>query len=148
MMERTQLLAQVASMYYEDNLTQDEIARQIGPSRSTVSRMLRKAREAGVIEITIHHPWKSVPEMEKDLVARFHLGQARILLGRGRPYEETLRGLGVLAGRYMESIVVEGTVLGISWGVAVYSTVRAPRSDRRLPITAAQTVGAVGKGIR
>lgn len=146
MMERTELLAQVASMYYEDNLTQDEIARQIGTSRSTVSRMLQEAREAGVIEIAIHYPWKTVPEIEQDLVARFHLRQARILRGRGRPYEEILRGLGVLAARYMESILVEGTILGISWGAAVYSTVRALRPDRRLPITVVQMVGAVGEG--
>ena len=117
MIERTELLAQAASMYYEDNLTQDEIARRIGTSRSTVSRMLQEAREAGVIEITIHYPWKTAPEIENDLVARFHLRRAKVLLGRGRPYEELLRGLGVLAARYMESILVEGTILAISWGV-------------------------------
>lgn len=146
MIERTELLAQAASMYYEDRLTQDEIARRIGTSRSTVSRMLQEARETGVVEIAVHYPWKTVPEIENDLIARFHLRQARILLGRGRPYEEILRGLGVLAARYMESILVEGTLLGISWGVAVYSTVRALRPDRRLPITVVQMVGAVGEG--
>jgi DNA-binding transcriptional MocR family regulator len=50
MIERTELLAQVASMYYEDNLNQDEIARRIDTSRSTVSRMLQEAREAGMVE--------------------------------------------------------------------------------------------------
>jgi len=146
MIERTELLAHVASMYYEDNLTQDEIARRMDTSRSTISRMLQEAREAGVVEITVHYPWKNVPQIEADLVARFGLRQARVLLGRGRPYEEILRGLGVLAARYLESILVEGTVLGISWGMAVYSTVRALRPDRRLPLTVVQMVGAVGEG--
>lgn len=146
MIERTELLAQVASMYYEDNLNQDEIARRIDASRSTVSRMLQEARKAGVVEITVHYPWKNVPEIETDLIARFRLRQARVLLGRGRPYQEILRGLGVLAARYIEGILVEGTVLGISWGKAVYSTVRALRSDRSLPITVVQMVGAVGEG--
>jgi DNA-binding transcriptional regulator LsrR (DeoR family) len=146
MIERTELLAQVASLYYEDNLTQDEIACRIDTSRSTVSRMLQEAREAGVVEITVHYPWKTVPEIEDDLIARFHLRQAKVLLERGRPYEEVLHGLGVLAARYIESILIEGTTLGISWGVAVYSTVRALRPDRRLPITVVQMVGAVGEG--
>jgi len=146
MVERTELLAQVASMYYEDRLTQDEIARRIGTSRSTVSRILREAREAGVIEITVHYPWKTVPEEERDLLARFHLRQVRVLLGRGRPYEEILHGLGVLAARCIESALTEGTSLGISWGVAVYNTVRALRPDRALPIAVVQMVGAVGKG--
>jgi DNA-binding transcriptional regulator LsrR (DeoR family) len=146
MIERTELLAHVASMYYEDNLTQDEIARRMDTSRSTISRMLQEAREAGVVEITVHYPWKNVPQIEADLIARFRLRQARVLLGRGRPYEEILRGLGVLAARYLENILIEGTVLGISWGMAVYSTVRALRPDQRLPMTVVQMVGAVGEG--
>ena len=163
MTERTERLAQVAHLYYEDNLNQDEIARRMGTSRSTVSRMLQDAREAGVVEIIVHYPWKTVPELEADLSARFGLRQASVLLGRGRPYEEILRGLGVLAARYIESNLVQGTppssppplrgkgrILGISWGEAVYSTVRALRPDRRLPaglqLTVVQMVGAVGEG--
>ena len=143
---RTELLAQVASLYYEDNLTQGEIARRVGTSRSTVSRMLQDAREAGVVEITVHYPWRTVPEIEDALRARFDLREARVLLGRGRPYGEILRGLGALAARYLEDIVRADTVLGISWGIAVHSTVRALRPERRLPITVAQMVGAVGEG--
>jgi len=146
MIERTELLAQVASLYYEDDLTQAEVARRIGISRSTISRLLHEARDAGVVEITIHYPWKTAPEIEHDLTTCLHLRQARVLVGRGRPYEEILRGLGVLAARYIENILVEGTILGISWGTAVYSTVRALRPDRRLPITVVQMIGAVGTG--
>jgi len=142
----TELLAQVASLYYEDELTQGEIARRIGTSRSTISRMLDEAREAGVVEITVHYPWKTVPEMESALRGRFGLREARVLQSRDKPYEEVLRGLGALAARYLEDILNEGTVLGISWGVAVHSTVRALRPERRLPITVVQMVGAVGEG--
>jgi deoxyribonucleoside regulator len=146
MTDRTELLARVASLYYEDNLTQDEIARRVDTSRSTISRMIQDARDAGVVEIIVHYPWKTVPELENDLVARFGLRGAGVLLGRDRPYAEILRGLGVLAARYLQTVVVEGTVLGISWGQAVYNTVRALRPERRLPITVVQMVGAVGEG--
>ena len=67
MTERTELLARVAHLYYEDSLTQDEIARRVGTSRSTVSRMVQEAREAGVVEIVVHYPWKTVPELEETL---------------------------------------------------------------------------------
>jgi deoxyribonucleoside regulator len=150
MAERSELLAQVASLYYEDDLKQDEIARRIGTSRSTISRMLDEARDAGVVEIIVHYPWKTVPEIEEALAARFGLRQARVLLGRGRPYEEIIRGLGVLAARCVEEVLTDGTVLGISWGVALYNTVRALRPGREFPIlprlTVVQMVGAVGAG--
>jgi len=83
MIERTELLAQVASMYYEDDVTQDEIARRVGTSRSTVSRMIQEAREVGVVEITVHYPWKTVPELEDNLMARFDLCQAGDPAGTG-----------------------------------------------------------------
>lgn len=146
MTQRTELLAWIASMYYEQGLTQAEIAQRIPTSRSTVSRMLQEARGAGVIEIIVHYPEKSVPEIEHELVSRFHLRQARVLLGHNRPYAEMLRGLGGLAARYIESVLEEGAVLGISWGAAVFNTVRALRPQRRLPVTVAQMVGAVGEG--
>jgi DNA-binding transcriptional regulator LsrR (DeoR family) len=146
MVERTELLAQVASLYYESNLTQADISQRMGTSRSTVSRLLQEARETGLVEITIHYPWKRSPEVEQQLLQRFHLREARVLVGQNRLYEEILRGLGELAARYIESVLAEGTILGISWGTAVYSTVQALRPDRGLPITVVQMIGAVGTG--
>ncbi len=153
--EHAELLAWVASMYYEDDLTQGEIARRVGTSRSTVSRILREARDEGVVEITVHYPWKTAPEIEEELVARFGLAHARVLLSQDRSYQERVRGLGVLAARYLEGLVSgwdeRDAILGISWGVAVHSTVQALRPERgrphhRLPITVVQMVGAVGEG--
>ena len=144
--DHTDLLAQVARLYYEDNLTQAEIARRIDVSRSTVSRLLDEAREAGVIEVIIHYPWKSDPELERQLESVFGLQRACVLAGRGQPYQEILRGLGVLAARYLEGVLEEDSVLGISWGTAVHSTAQALRPVRRLPITVVQMIGAVGTG--
>ncbi|MBC7252244.1 MAG: helix-turn-helix domain-containing protein, partial [Anaerolineae bacterium] len=78
MIEHEELLAQVASLYYEENLTQSEIARRIGTSRSTISRLLREARANGVVEIIIHYPWKTVAELERELIERFRLRHARV----------------------------------------------------------------------
>ena len=143
-MDHEELLAHVASLYYEEDLTQAEIARRIGTSRSTVSRMLQEARDAGIVEIIIHHPWRTVPELERELVRRFHLYQARVLQARGKRYPEVLKGLGVLAARHIDGILTDGMTLGISWGTAVFSTVQALRPKRRLPIRVVQMIGAVG----
>jgi DNA-binding transcriptional regulator LsrR (DeoR family) len=139
-------LAQVATLYYEDDLNQDEIASRMGISRSTVSRVLQEAREKGVVEITVHYPWKTAADLGADLAARFDLRAARVLASGGRPYDEILRGIGILAARYLESVLTAGSVLGVSWGQAVYHAVRALRSDCRLPVTVVQLVGAVGEG--
>ena len=52
MTDMEQLLA-VAKMYYEQGLTQQEIAEKVFLSRSHVSRMLKEARALGIVEIII-----------------------------------------------------------------------------------------------
>lgn len=54
--EKQQRLAYAARRYYLDNQKQSDIAREMGVSRPMISRMLSEAREAGVVEITIHEP--------------------------------------------------------------------------------------------
>jgi DNA-binding transcriptional regulator LsrR (DeoR family) len=144
MADRENLLVQVARQYYEQDLTQDEIARKIGTSRSTISRMLLEAREAGIVEINIHYPWKSDTSLEQELTDHFSIQQAIVLSSRGRAYSEILRGIGVLAARCLESILQPKAVLGISWGTAVHSTVQALQPGQRLQITVVQMIGAVG----
>jgi len=146
MVERQELLARVASMYYEQDRKQAEIARTVGLSRSTVSRILQEARKSGVVEITVHYPWKRVANLEKRLTDQFRLRAARVLQSRARPDIDIVRGLGVLAARYLEGVMFPGAVLGISWGVAVYSTVCALNPSPSLAVTVVQMVGAIGEG--
>ena len=51
----TQLLTRVASLYYEPNRTQQEIAEQLALTRSNVSRLLTEARERGIVGIRVQH---------------------------------------------------------------------------------------------
>ncbi len=43
--DRLELLARVASLYYDQNKRQDEIADEINMTRSAVSRLLTKAEK-------------------------------------------------------------------------------------------------------
>ncbi len=144
--ERADLLIHVAGLYYEEGLTQAEIAQRIGTSRSTVSRLLQEAREAGWVEIIIHHRWKTVPAVEQELAARFALRGVRVLAGEDRQHDELLRGLGVLAAEYLDGLIQDGHILGISWGTAIYNTVQALRPRRKVSVTVVQMIGAVGRG--
>ncbi|OOE55068.1 helix-turn-helix domain-containing protein, partial [Salinivibrio kushneri] len=55
--EDTDLLTEIAILYYQQSATQEEIARKYKISRPKVSRLLRKAREEGIVEITVKfHP--------------------------------------------------------------------------------------------
>jgi deoxyribonucleoside regulator len=53
---KIQKLVEIAQLYYEKNMTQDEISKKLGVSRPLISRMLGEAREMGIITVQIRVP--------------------------------------------------------------------------------------------
>ena len=51
-----QALAAV-KLYYGEGLTQSDVAKELGVSRPTVSKLLTLGRERGYVSITIHDPF-------------------------------------------------------------------------------------------
>jgi len=96
--DRDELLARVASLYYEDGQTQQEISLKLGYSRSSISRMLTEARQAGIVEIHVHHPLERNSALEQRLQVEFSLREVRVLQGSDLPYPQMLRRLGREAG--------------------------------------------------
>lgn len=143
---RLKLLAEVATLYYEDELTQEEIARRLGISRSNISRLLTEARGKGVVEIRINYPWQTSPVLQTELVERFGLSVARVLKSGGYDYKRMLQGLGALAARYLEGVIQERSIFAIGWGTAVYEVVSALRPMRKMDIDVVQMIGAIGSG--
>ena len=53
-----ELLAKVASLYYEEELTQNAIAARLGLSRVKIYRLLKQAKDEQVVQIVIDWPIK------------------------------------------------------------------------------------------
>ena len=52
--KKIERMVNVARLYYEQNMTQNEIAKELGISRPLVSILLTEARACGVVTITIN----------------------------------------------------------------------------------------------
>src|SRR6218665_3795449 len=53
----TEELTRLATLYFIDGQTQDELSRRLGISRATVGRMIKRAQDLGIVEIRVrHHP--------------------------------------------------------------------------------------------
>ena len=69
--EEMKFLVDVAHLYYEKQLTQQQIARKLHVSRSLVSKVLVKARKSGVVEVLIKddkiHAHKELEERMKGI---------------------------------------------------------------------------------
>jgi deoxyribonucleoside regulator len=118
--QRLALLARVASLYYEDGMNQNEVAAVLGYSRSHISRMLSEARREGIVEIHVHHPLARVAALEQRLADQFGLQEVRVLKSNGVPYSQMLRRLGALAASLLVQKITPNSILGISWGTALF----------------------------
>lgn len=109
------LLTEVSVAYYQDGATQEEISKKFAISRAKVGRLLRQAREEGVVEITVkYHPVFSA-KIEQRLIERF--GVKRALIALDQPDEEKQRRLvASLVSKYLVSSIKNGHVVTIGQG--------------------------------
>src|SRR5690606_22192051 len=69
----------VARMYYHLNLTTTEIARQLGVTRPTVSRLLGWARAHGVVEFRILDHRQRQLQLETRLEKQYGLREVKVV---------------------------------------------------------------------
>ncbi|WP_243676960.1 sigma factor-like helix-turn-helix DNA-binding protein [Secundilactobacillus collinoides] len=73
---RRELLAKVAYLYYVENETQAQIAKDLDIYRTTISRLLKQAREQRIVTIEINDFNATLFKLEAALKARFHIREA------------------------------------------------------------------------
>ena len=111
--EKLQRLANVAKRYYLEDQKQSDIAAELGVSRPLISRMLREARECGMVEIIIHSPLEKRKALMDQLSAVSSIS-AGILAADGADDKETNQRLSQSAFELLEQI--EAKRVGIGWG--------------------------------
>lgn len=142
--EKWNVLATVANLYYNSELTQNQIAERLYTSRSKVSRMLKEARELGIVEISIREPWERELNYEQKLKDKFGLKNIRVVTMRELDDDNGLQKIAEAASYYLDSIVRHGMVVGISWGNTLYRIVKyiSTNNKKNIPITVVPIMGA------
>ncbi|MDR1808368.1 MAG: MarR family transcriptional regulator [Propionibacteriaceae bacterium] len=131
--DKRQRLEEVARLYYERDLTQAKIARQLGVSRPFVSRLLAEAKAAGIVEITIHSQVPASQALRAALQTAFRLQDAA-LVADGED-GATNQALGLAALELIER--AGGGRLGLGWGHVIGSLVAD--LEQRPPVVSAVT---------
>lgn len=146
--DRDDILVTVASLYYDQNQNQQQIADRLEISRSSVSRMIKEARDRGIVEIKIRRPLYRNYELEQALLDRFAIRDAYVLLtgNLGEP-DAALNAIGRLAAGYLNRVIESlpaGTSIGIAWGTGAYAAATALSAHPEKQIDVVQLLGSVG----
>ena len=144
--EEIRLITRVAYLYYQQRHKQAQIASMLDISQATVSRLLKRAEDAGIVRITVNTPAGVYAELENQLCARYDLKAAIIVHCEDEDDETIIHHIGGAAAYYVETTINKGEIVGLSsWSSALLAMVNAMQpllkpTDARV----VQILGGVG----
>ncbi|MCL5045996.1 MAG: sugar-binding transcriptional regulator [Actinobacteria bacterium] len=144
--DETDLMVRAAWLYYEEGLTQQEVADRLGVTRLRITRLLKEARDQGVVEIRVIHPIAPCVRLEEQLKSRFDLKSATVVPA---PSDPTLlkRVLGKAGAGYLQSVLGPGDRLGVTWGTTLSTVVDFIRPKPIADFSVIQMTGGLTQGI-
>ena len=139
----TDTVVEIASLYYYQDITQEELSRRFSMSRAKISRLLKRAREEGVVEIRVHqHPGVS-QELEADFIARFGIDRLLVSLDQ-KDIEAQRVAVASLVASHLMKTLTDGMVVAIGMGRNVAAVAECLSPSRR----AVTFVCAIGGSVR
>jgi DNA-binding transcriptional regulator LsrR (DeoR family) len=118
-MEREETLLAAASMYYLQDLKMEAIASRLNMSRSSISRMLKQARESGLVEIKLRPTQTRALGLGRLIGSRFGVDVSVVPVADTATTAERLDGVAVTTARLVTSWFDSEMVLGVAWGTTV-----------------------------
>ena len=113
--EKSELIVRAAWLYFIENLTQQEIAECLGISRVKVVRLIKEAREKGIVEIKIQSPISENLLLEGEVRSLYHL--TNVVTTLPEEEEEPLyKVLAWTACQILEQRMKPGIKIGIGIG--------------------------------
>ncbi|MDN5819899.1 MAG: transcriptional regulator [Brachybacterium sp.] len=141
---RLEELYTAARMYYGDERTMESIAGELRVSRSTVSRMLRDARDAELVTISLRPPEAQRVEELARRISRLYGVQVHVVPSApGDDQRERLRSVTEAGGALLDEMLEPGTTLGIAWGTTMAALLGTVRSRPVPGLRIVQLNGAI-----
>jgi len=144
-LETKKFLFKIAKAYYEDDLTQEQIGKRFGLSRVKVSRLLQRAREERIVQITVIPPQASNADLECRLAGRYGLDEATVISPSGNDTVTIVRELGPAAAACLLRRLQGDEVLGLTWGTTLLSVIASLPAQCWPEMTVVQMLGGLGQ---
>ncbi|PKP75486.1 MAG: 3,4-dihydroxy-2-butanone kinase [Alphaproteobacteria bacterium HGW-Alphaproteobacteria-6] len=127
-------------LYYEEGLTQGEVAEAMNVSRPTVNAYLADARSKGIVNITISSERLKSLSIAGRLQEHFGLDECLVIPGEGGD-RSLIDRLGAAGAQALGSLVHSGDTIGITWGRTMLAVARATENRDLKDIRVVQATG-------
>lgn len=142
------LIYKVCSLYYEDDMRQQEVSDYLGISRATVSRMLQKGKESGIVRVEVINPVQfSYNKLEKALERKYGLKEVIVVESSALDSKtESVSRMYERAALYLSQFFKDGDWIGVTMGHTLHNIVKTNRAfekDKKLMFV--PIVGGIGQ---
>lgn len=131
--EAASLRLRAAWLYYNQGLTQKDVAEQLGISRSTVIRLLDEAMKRSEVQIWINDSIDDCVEMAVRLERAYQLDEAIVVPAPpGDDVNAYAKSVGLALGQFLSEAIPDNYTIGVGWGrtmTASLASFRPPRRD-------------------
>src|SRR6476661_932451 len=118
-LSEVQQLIQASRLYYELGETQSRVAELLGVTRPQVSRLLKRARAEGIVEIRIVDQAETASSAADTIRTTFGLAGVHLAPPLVGPEEVSRRMIGRLAADVVRAAIRDGAVVGIGDGASI-----------------------------
>ncbi|MFZ7131218.1 MAG: sugar-binding transcriptional regulator [Eubacteriales bacterium] len=117
-MDKSQLV-EIACLYYEKKMTQQDIAIRLGLSRMAISRAIQRCHQEGIVEIKINYE-NSYVMLEEEILQKYHIEKALIV-----PFDNDQKVLRRFlkegACNILHQYIHDHQTIGVGWGSTLHS---------------------------
>ncbi len=134
-------------LYYEEGMTQGDIAEAIGVSRATINAYLADARARGVVNIQIVQEKFQSLTVSNALKDHFGLEDCMVIPTDGGDRPLTQR-LGAAGAHVLSKLMKSGDTLGVTWGRSMLAMAMAMRGRDLQDLRVVQATGGTTAKIK
>ena len=111
------LISQAAYLYYILGLSQKDVAKKLDLSPSTISRLIKAAKDLGIIDIRMNPIHENSVKLHDQLLSAYYLKEIIIApVCSNMDSDQVKQSVALEGARYIQRIISDNDILGIAWG--------------------------------
>jgi DNA-binding transcriptional regulator LsrR (DeoR family) len=139
-----ELMVKAAWLYFLEKKTQQQISGMLGISRMRVIRLLDKAKQTGVIKITMREDNVRRMKLERQIIKAYNLKDTFIIpTSQDMAISEINNAIAGAAAMYIESRIAPDSFLNIGYGDTMGKTLNNLAKNAKNPISCISLTGGV-----
>ncbi|WP_370689873.1 sugar-binding transcriptional regulator [Neorhizobium galegae] len=133
-----------AWLYYNQGLTQKDVAERLGLSRSTVIRLLDEAMKRSEVQIWISEGIDTCVELAIRLEKAYGLDEAVVVPApRDNSAAALASSVGLALGQFLSEVVQDDMTIGVGWGRTMTASLGSFRPPRRKNCKVVSLLGGI-----